>query len=55
MKIVSFLVKLVLFLLIVGFILGFLLADSTQATDGCLRSVIGSAVLLAELAPPVVH
>ena len=50
MKVVSFLVKLVFFLLIVGFVVGFLLADSTQATEAsCLRSVVGSAILLAEL------
>jgi hypothetical protein len=53
MKIVSFLVKVVLFLLLVGFTVGFLLADSTQATEAsCLRSVVGSAILLADLAAP---
>jgi hypothetical protein len=56
MNIVGFLVKLVLFLLIVGFIVGFLLADSTQATEAsCFESVVGPAILLAELATPLAH
>ena len=50
MKVVSFLVKVVLFLLLVGFTVGFLLADSTQATESCLRTVVGQAILLADFA-----
>jgi hypothetical protein len=56
MNILGFLAKLVLFLLILGFTVGFLLADSTQATEAsCLKSVVGPAILLTELAPPLAH
>jgi hypothetical protein len=55
-EVLIFLVKLALFFLIVGMILGFVIADSAHAVEGSSgRRAIETAILLVGASPPFGH